>query len=754
MNALFSKQKVRIIFGVEIIIFLLLIGFYIKQRERYETTSFALGDFSSDVMQLTEDGWELPSQGWEYGTPLLSGPQSFMKAGTYTLQVVYEAEDFHFLNFSASRGEDAYIKAGRIILSKNSNVITYHFELTEDVNAFSLDFAGGGTTGALKVHDISVTRNNDKLSRILVFYVVLCILADIFIVFYVPIYRKRNVIFSLFGIFALVSVPLFLKGIIMGHDFDYHIMRIESLAYELSAGVFPVRMNSLFYDGNGYPSSVYYNDLLLYFPAILRLCGFTITIAYKTYVLAINAGTIVIAYVCFHNILERKNAALLATFGYMTATYRLYDVYIRTAVGEYSALMFMPLVMLALWNIYVRTDSFSEKNQALILAAGVSGLLGTHVLSTEMMAFAVILIVLACFKKTFTWKVIKTCLYTAGLTILLNLYYLVPFMDYYLNVDAVINHTIENGVPKIQSSGMTLAEMFSFFDNDHLITPGLLLILVLGLALALWVNKLLTKEEKFITIFAIVMMFIASCYFPWNKLAAHTGIGRILSQVQFPNRYLSFAILALALLLGCLIRDMNNGIFWKFKISFSLCYVVIISCGILTSIFFISNCVDHAQDIYYYDKAELIYDAGGEEYTRYGTQTDALNALFLMQGGDALTVISQKSTDIEMQVDANSSDMYVEVPRVNYKGYHVRNDAGEELAITDGENNRIAFTVPAGYKGNIRVTYEQPIYWVVATIISAITAVILLIVIMRAFVLFLRNKYDIFTKTKSVHEEA
>lgn len=60
------------------------------------------------------------------------------------------------------------------------------------------------------------------------------------------------------------------------------------------------------------------------------------------------------------------------------------------------------------------------------------------------------------------------------------------------------------------------------------------------------------------------------------------------------------------------------------------------------------------------------------------------------------------------------------LPVLNYDGYEARNSDGEELVVLDGDNNRIRLIVPAGYKGDISVSFVEPLLWRSAEIISLI----------------------------------
>lgn len=76
-------------------------------------------------------------------------------------------------------------------------------------------------------------------------------------------------------------------GAANGADWSFHLSRIEGIANGLREGRFPVRVYSMAKDGYGYAPSLFYGELLLYFPAVLRLLGMSVQGAYHTYLLAV-----------------------------------------------------------------------------------------------------------------------------------------------------------------------------------------------------------------------------------------------------------------------------------------------------------------------------------------------------------------------------------------------------------------------------------------------------------------------------------
>ena len=61
------------------------------------------------------------------------------------------------------------------------------------------------------------------------------------------------------------------SGALQGADWSFHLSRIEGIAQGLREGQFPVRVYSIAKNGYGYAPSLFYGELLLYFPAVLRL---------------------------------------------------------------------------------------------------------------------------------------------------------------------------------------------------------------------------------------------------------------------------------------------------------------------------------------------------------------------------------------------------------------------------------------------------------------------------------------------------
>ena len=348
----------------------------IKDIRNSKVVDTSIRDWQSEYIKYNA-GWYVNEEILQVDKPItvIYGPGTNLPKGTYSVHINYECDYNQSCVASAGLNEDSFVKAGTAILSKNKSEIVYQITVKEDVEEFLVKVQYNGR-GMLGVKDITITKNSMGSRKNFLSFLLFFLIIDICFCFSEQIIRYKKLCMAVLGITILSSLPLMINGIGNGHDLPFHLVRIEAIAdsIHLSEWSMPVRISNLWYDGYGYPTSIYYGELLLYIPAFFRVMGFSVEEAYKIYVFLINAGTTVVSYVCFGKIFQKKNIALLTCMAYVTATYRMVNLYVRAAVGEYSAALFFPIVALAIYRIY--TDNYDEnyKKNALLLAIGMTGL--------------------------------------------------------------------------------------------------------------------------------------------------------------------------------------------------------------------------------------------------------------------------------------------------------------------------------------------------------------------------------------------
>lgn len=732
------KKQVKKFLIIELLVIVLYFAFVMLNglggQGRLE---IPLDQWYSNYAEFRQDEWYIGADsGLNRSVTFLHGPIVEVEKGDYTATICYESDEDQSCQPYVYKTNKGYVKSSPVILDKNANILSFDFQITEDIDNFELTFWYNGK-GEFSVSGISIDRNNNDLKRSIVYLAGILLLIGMVFFYRISSEERKRYLLAMLGIFFVSSIPVFYTGL-DGHDLVFHLTRIEGIATELSHGNFPARISSVWMAEHGYPVSIYYGDVLLYIPAVFRLFGFTIDHAYKMFVLIMNALGVVIAQRCFEGIFKKRNLSLVLTLVYATASYRLVDVYIRTAVGEYCSLIFLPMLALATYNIYSEGNNDTFKKQlknATILAVGMSGILTAHTLSAEMAAFALLLVCIAYWKKTFTIQAIKTYVMGVIETLILCAGYLIPFLDYYMNVPVQITDTVTGEAARtIQEKGANIGDFFAFFSDPFgdwytaLFNPGLVLMIALAAGIALWGMKKASKEIKAMAVLSLIMLFMATNVFPWNSLAHDFKVMDLLAQVQFPWRYVGIAIIFLTMLLGFILRESELEQYLKMSCQKILGICVAICLGM--TFLFTGYYADNLERNVYYDTANMgTWGIMGEEYLRSGTHIENLDGKIHIDGGtEYAEFITRVGCDLDVQCKTGAEEGVVILPVLNYKGYQVTDDAGNQYEISDSEENLISVTLPANFEGPIYLRFEEPVSWTAAFGVSVAAAALILVI--------------------------
>ena len=654
-----------------------------------------------------------------------------MKKGSYSAIIDYEAEeDQKVLASSSYERERNFLDNLPGIMDRRLNHIVYYFEADDDISEFLLDFTYSGK-GNFLIKSIKISANNRMQKRISVSAAAIVLLFDCFVFLYQYNRQKFRIVLILSGIGLLLSLPLAIKGINQGHDFIYHCLRIESIADALRSGQFPARISTLALYGLGYPLSVYYNDIFLYLPVIMRLLGFPLLTAYKFYVLFINLLTVFLSYYAFSKMFHSRRTGILLSLLYAAASYRFVNVYIRSAVGEFTAMAFLPLVALAIYHIYSDEKKNFRKSfkDSVLLAVSLSGIIGSHNLTFVMTIFMLVLICIFFLKRTLRKQTILTYGLAIVLTIILNLYYLTPLLDYMINVPNAMGEGVDQTISTfIQNNGVYPGMFFGFLTTARgsgvadgssrmQMTPGLPLMAVLILGLIYFEKFKNNRWYWFGLLFSLFSLWISSDIFPWNYLGIHVPFWEYLARVQFPWRFLTFANLFLTVFAGVILSDM----------SFNKFYSVLASVSVFMTLWLIGSNFDNSNMVFISDTYNLDRSMIDTHFYLRGNSIGTFESDLAENYDENIghkEILTRKSNRLTLYCRAGSNPgrHYFSVPVYNYKGYHVMDDEGNEFPVINGTQNLVSFELPDNFDGNVTVIFRDPSYWTVSLIVSIFSA--------------------------------
>ncbi len=728
-------KKFRVQILVLIILEALLILPFVIKFVNTKDTGTALKMEIEGVMKHTDSGYSLTTDDKveDKKSPVMTLNFGHLDSGTYFARVSYDTDNMQRLTFTANIPE--YVQVNDIVLDKDLKEETFYINLTNPVDDFTINvfYLGGSYT----FNNLSLYPSRIGAVRGIVAVFLLFSAIEFCLFIYHRYPDKRKKLFYTLLISFIAFLPFLVWGIKPGHDYPYHFLRIDSIAQELKCGHFPVYMQPIWVEGYGSPVSLYYGDLLLYIPALLRIVGFSFNTALKIFTLLITVCTTIFAHSAFQRLFKKEKVSWILTLVYVCAPYRMIDVYVRCAIGEYLVFMFLPLVISGLYGIYTDTaeDRRDWKN-TLLLAGGMAGIICSHVLSTEMIGVMLVIVALVLFRKTFKARTLRLILLSIVHCLVLSLFFLVPFLDSYVSNNTVINNLVSEQTAAIQDTGVYVGQNFIFFqdifssgqnlDGDRMnLSIGIILIFTVVAAIYLIVRKKYNKRILLYLSMTILSLVLASNLFPWDDLAYYTKIGNLLAQIQFPWRWLLFATAFAVLLLGEIMVYADDNILQEKRTAATIACVIICALSLFETTRFASNYTSESKRKYHYNIYEMmVSEQSPKEYLPYGVELEDLTHETSAKGAKVLEQ-SREGSSMDLVVRTKDKEGVVSVPIFYYKGYQVRDEAGNALEVTPGDNKEITFKVPAKYEGKIHVAFEAPWYWTAAQVTSLVYLLLL-----------------------------
>ncbi|MCR5507113.1 MAG: hypothetical protein K6F34_00350 [Lachnospiraceae bacterium] len=553
--------------------------------------------------------------------------------------------------------------------------------------------------------------------------------------------RKNQMITAVFLITVFIACsPLISRYCINGHDLEYHLLRIESLKEGIRMGKPFLKVNTLFFGNAGYASSMFYPDFLLYIPALLRVLGVSINASYHIFVALSIILCYLSVYFCVKGMTDSAYGGMIAAVTLTLAQYHLDDIYVRGAVGEYTAFIFIPIAVYGIYNAV-----FEEMDKPQLFVAGYAGLILCHTTTFLMCTVFGVLILLLRSKKTIlNGKVLVRLLISTAAVLLLTAYYWIPMLEQFSRARFYIS------TPWVMPDDAAVT-FLSIFGSGF---PAMGCVCVLVLIPRIFIRKKAKQAESeadtgrvreteiieyadLLIAAGAVFTVLASDIIPWGR------IGRYLSMIQFPWRFFIMGTSLFSVAAGLIFSrvagdDEDVAKLWVFDKEADsttvsagaviLCILLIIN-GI--SGFGILNgnsqgYYDYSDDYYSYKPFTAGVIAGEwlpQTVTDRSTLIDDSERMIADDGSEVDFVRIKNS----IEADLKSSYGYVDVPFIYYYGYTARitdaNGKTESLEVTgEGRNGMCRVYTKDHGKGVLKVTYSLTPLSVFSVILSLLTA--------------------------------
>ena len=527
--------------------------------------------------------------------------------------------------------------------------------------------------------------------------------------------ENRIYFISLLMCGAILISPLIDTKIIPGHDYMFHVSRIEIVANALKQGIFPVRMYADTIQFWGSPNGILYPNLFNYIPAILRLTGLPVEICYNIFIALIFYTGLFVSWYGFSLLTKSKHIGFLASILYISSGYFLLDAYIRSAIGELLALAFMPLAIACIVKL-VQKEKVSPK-LFFISILTFSAIIEAHVLSSVILALFFITFLIIKHKYV-SLIIVKRMIKLSIIIGLLNASFLIPFIIFFIKIPLSLSY-----MDDFSRSGLRpyILLRFLVYWNFWLFTG-----LYIFLSTKYHKSSLMRNFEiKYYNLYLLYLLagffflYTSSTLMPWDNIPP---IKNFFKFIQFSWRFLGYSTLFL-----CISGGFGLHHFIKLKSNrtsvISALFGLLICLTCLTTFKYLTPTPFGNMEPKVYWERQLFFSDIDYLYN------DIEIARIIEHGNHyvsnaKITNWKKENTTISFSYLAENNSEII-LPLINFPGYTAIDQNGNCFLINENDNHMMVITLPKG-NGNIKVFYKGLTIFKVADYISLFSLVALL----------------------------
>ncbi|WP_373756457.1 hypothetical protein [Streptococcus ferus] len=436
------------------------------------------------------------------------------------------------------------------------------------------------------------------------------------------------------------------------YDYSFHLSRIVGLAQSIKNGDWFPNLNYAVANNSGYGVAMFYGNWQLYIPAIVFLATKTATYAYTVYAFLLIYGSTLTGFYSLHRMTGSKERALIFAL----------TLPITIPFFGYGMVAAIPLIPLLFYGLY--KVIYCERYNPILLAAVISLLIQTHIISTIVLGIASMIFVLLNIKKLTQQKIISFML-SAVVGLIMSSGYIFQYLEQTRSQTFFVSWIIRD----YPFPAQILMRPNSFTDAFiRYQFPIAILVIIIGLVSSLWVRNL---SQKLIAM-SLLLLFSTTSLLPWgilkysflgvfqytNRLVYFVPVYVLMAACISFNKYLVLSI--------CLLQFGYYMITQPYRYSYKEYH---------ESITYLHNTNRLAAKVFK-DPVQLSYDTSGDEYlnlsVNHDQMRDGVTLKQFLYNSTAVEIshVKQKYNHLEFDVLLKTNQpQTIVVPRIWYKGY-------------------------------------------------------------------------------------
>ena len=434
---------------------------------------------------------------------------------------------------------------------------------------------------------------------------------------------------TLISFFAILD--LFKQGLPLTHDGQDHVARIANFYQNLIEGNIIPRWAGNLNWGYGHPILEFLYPLPSYIASFFHFLGFGLVNSVK---IVFGLGMILSGLFMYSWLSQflRKSAAFVGAILYVYAPYRFVDLYVRGAIGEHMAFVFLPLVLFFLYKI-------SKRLSAVYIVGGsfsLAGLVLSHNAISLMFLpivflYALFMVFFSKRRVTLTFHYLATLILGFGLS---SFFWIPAFIEGKYTLRDIVTDSdystrfvaFKDFIYGKWSFGGTvqLSKQVGVVQWFSVIASFFVAFYLFNKKNKLWIMV----ASAFLIFWLTIFLMTSSSIFLWEKVS-------LLQKFQFPWRFLSVSVFASSVLAAFFVNSIPKNP-KKLRI---FCVVII-----LLLVMFFNKSYWHAQD--FLQKPEKFFTGIYNSTTDTGESAPIWSVRFMEKRPQSRIEVVRGSADI------------------------------------------------------------------------------------------------------------
>ena len=497
-------------------------------------------------------------------------------------------------------------------------------------------------------------------------------------------------------IFSLFMTCIFKLSYINGDDSLFHIANINVIKdnlFNLS------KIRPMIANNYGYGIGIFYPQLPHVVGGILSFITSFIKDPYigiklTKFIILFVSGISMYSYI--NKLYKSKIKGLIGSITYITSSYFIVDIFYRDALNESFVFMFMPIIFLGLYYLLEEEKIYKF---LIFFVLGYVGLMLSHLVLAVWFSIYVFIFLLFNIKKVLNKKIILSLLGSGIIILLLTSTFTIPMIEHMRLGEYYVFSRIYKATDIWRISCKDyLFIHFVKTSNSYLFVNIAIITLISCLLSFIKLLRGDTKVRRYLIIFLILSGFGVLCTFNFHTWKI---IPSMLRNIQFAWRSATFVLFFITIFS----LDGLDYIYKIYKNKFitTIILLILLSIHLLISVdkIVLTKNIEENTSVYGmgWQREYLPLEAWNSDYINTRS-----NGIIILNGDGNIKINKNNVPDLTFTVSKIDKELEIELPRIYYLGYSIKDNKGNNVNYKKDKNGFIKIKINKNGKYIVKYT--------------------------------------------------